>query len=288
MSPARLDAELVRRGLARSRGRAAELVADGRVSVDGTVVTKASRQVGDDDAVTVDSDGGHYVSRGAHKLLGALDDLRALGVGPQLAGARCLDAGASTGGFTQVLLERGAAHVLAVDVGHGQLHPDVASHPRVSVREGWNVRELSPAQVPEPVDLVVGDLSFISLTLVLEPLVRVTAPGGSLILLVKPQFEVGRGRTVDGVVTAPELRVEAVRAVADAVPTGARVAAVLPSRQPGSAGNVECFLWLARTDGAEEAAGDAARAAVAEAVTAAVEAGRPQLVAVERRPRRQA
>lgn len=287
MSPARLDAELVRRGLARSRGRAAELVADGRVRVAGSVVTKPSRPVTDDERLAVDGDGAEYVSRGAHKLVGALDDLRALGAGPDPRGARCLDAGASTGGFTQVLLERGASHVLAVDVGHDQLDPVVASDPRVTVHEGWNVRDLSPARVPEPVELLVADLSFISLGLVLEPLVSVVAPGGDLLLLVKPQFEVGRGRTVAGVVTSPVLRAEAVAGVADAVPATARVAAVLPSRLPGPAGNVEYFLWLSVAGSGELDAGLGADS-LRVAVEVAVRTGEPQLVPAEPGPGRPA
>lgn len=280
MTPARLDAELVRRGLARSRGRAAELIAQGRVRVAGTVATKLSRPVAEDDQLTVEDAGADYVSRGAHKLLGALDDLRALGTGPEPRGARCLDAGASTGGFTQVLLERGAAHVLAVDVGHGQLDPAVADDARVTVREGCNVRDLRPDDVPGPVDLVVADLSFISLGLVLAPLVGVVTPGGDLLLLVKPQFEVGRGRTVDGVVTAPALRADAVAAVAEAVPPAARVAAVLPSRLPGPAGNLEYFLWLAVAPSGQDAPGPAP-GAVRRAVEAAVHTGEPQLVPAE-------
>src|SRR5665647_770137 len=166
---ARLDAELVRRGLARSRGRAAALVAQGRVRVGDVVARKASQPVPEAAALSIVPDEAtEYVSRAAHKLAGALDAINALAPGAlQPAGAWCLDAGASTGGFTQVLLERGAAHVVAVDVGHDQIAPVVAADPRVTVREGVNVRRLSPQDVGGPVDLVVADLSFISLTVVL-------------------------------------------------------------------------------------------------------------------------
>ena len=247
---ARLDAELVRRGLARSRRRATELVAQGRVSVGGTVARKPSQPVRADDAVLVEPESGpEYVSRAAHKLGGALDALAALAPGAlTVSGARCLDAGASTGGFTQVLLERGAAHVLAVDVGHGQIADVVAQDARVTVREGTNVRNLTPADVGVPPNLVVGDLSFISLTLVVQVLLGLTAEGGNLLLLVKPQFELGRDRLgASGVVSSPALRQECVLAVAAAaVDAGALVRAVVPSLLSGPSGNHEFFLWLAR------------------------------------------
>lgn len=240
----RLDAELVRRGLARSRARAAELVAAGRVTVDEAVARKPSQPVPDDAALAVADDAADpgYVSRAAYKLAGALDLLG--DIGPVVDGAACLDAGASTGGFTQVLLERGARHVLAVDVGHGQMASAVAKDPRVTVREGVNVRDLDPST--GPMDLVVADLSFISLTVVLPALLTVARPGTDLLLMVKPQFEVGRARIrASGVVTSPELREEAVLAVAAAAGLhGARVRAVVPSPLPGPAGNREYFLWL--------------------------------------------
>ncbi len=271
----RLDVELVRRGLARSRTRAAELVASGRVRVGGTVARKPSQAVADDATVAVDagSDEPGFVSRGAHKLAGALDALEALGTAPRVAGALCLDAGASTGGFTQVLLARGARHVLAVDVGHGQMAPEVAQDARVTVREGVNVRALPVDS--GPVDLVVADLSFISLTLVLEPLLAVTADDGHLLLMVKPQFEVGRTRLgSSGVVNSVALREEAVDRVAAAAGTlGAGVLAVVPSTLPGPAGNREYFLWLrpaaAGTDVAQAGAEDV-RQSVRSAVHRAV------------------
>lgn len=240
----RLDAELVRRGLARSRRRAAELVADGHVRVGGRPVAKPAHPVDAGDEVTVDV-GRDWVSRGGHKLAGALEDLAALGTPLPVAGAWCLDAGASTGGFTQVLLDAGAAHVDAVDVGHDQLAPEVARDPRVRVYEGVNIRDLRPDDLDERPTVVVADLSFISLRLVLEALTAVTAPCGELLVLVKPQFEVGRERLgTDGVVLDDALRAEAVLAVARAVPDPFEVRALVPSRLPGPAGNREVFCHL--------------------------------------------
>ena len=168
----RLDQALVSRGLARSRTHAARLIAEGKVSSGGEVLAKASLQVPDDAALDVAAsaeDG--YVSRAGHKLAGALDAFPAVDV----AGKRCLDAGASTGGFTDVLLRRGAAHVVAVDVGHGQLVPEIRNDSRVSVHEGLNVRYMAAAEIGGPAALTVADLSFISLTLVVAPLAACTA-----------------------------------------------------------------------------------------------------------------
>lgn len=243
----RLDAELVRRSLARSREQARELIEAGRVRVDGSVATKAATQVDTAAAVVVsaeESDG--YVSRGAHKLIGALDAFGARGL--EVSGRRCLDAGASTGGFTQVLLQRGAAHVLAVDVGYGQLAWAVRSDPRVTAYDRTNVRELAPADLPYAPDLVVADLSFISLALVLPALVACAAPDADLLLMVKPQFEVGRDLVgAGGVVRDPGLRAAAVRRIADeAERLGLGTAGVVASPLPGPRGNVEYFLWLRR------------------------------------------
>jgi 23S rRNA (cytidine1920-2'-O)/16S rRNA (cytidine1409-2'-O)-methyltransferase len=244
----RLDAELVRRRLARSREHAGELIEQRRVTVGGAVATKAATGVTTDVAIVVASDPGRpdYVSRGGHKLAGALDVFEPAGL--VVAGRRCLDAGASTGGFTDVLLRRGAREVVAVDVGYGQLAWSLRSDDRVVVRDRVNIRELTPEVVGAPVDLVVGDLSFISLLLVLDPLVAVTRPDGDLALMVKPQFEVGKDRVgKGGVVRDPALRAEAVVAVAAAAEArgwGARMVAVSPL--PGPSGNVEFFLWLRR------------------------------------------
>lgn len=246
MTGERLDVELVRRGLARSRRRAAELVAAGLVRVGGEPVSKPSTSVPADSDVVVEGTDVDYVSRGGHKLTGALDLIAGLETDPLvIVGARCLDVGASTGGFTQVLLERGADHVLAVDVGHGQLAREVAEDPRVSVREGLNVRDLTADDVGTPPSVVVGDLSFISLTLVLPALFAVVATGADLLLLVKPQFEVGRTKLGnDGVVTSDRARADAVLTVARAASDRVVVHAVVPSPLPGPAGNREYFLWL--------------------------------------------
>lgn len=282
----RLDAELVRRGLARSRQRAADLIAAGRVEVAGTVATKPSQPVPPDADVDVrGNDRTEYVSRAAHKLVGALDAVETLAPGAvQLTGTRCLDAGASTGGFTQVLLERGAAHVVAVDVGHGQMADAVAGDPRVTSLEGVNVRGLTTAQTGGTVGVVVADLSFISLTVALPALLAVAEPAADLLVMVKPQFEVGRERLgSSGVVSSPDLREEAVRQVALAAERlGAVVHAVLPSPLPGPSGNREYFLWL--RPGAAGAGDDASGTGLRAAVRAAVREDRAVLVADEGDP----
>ncbi|MBN3930228.1 TlyA family RNA methyltransferase [Streptomyces verrucosisporus] len=243
----RLDAELVRRGLARSREHAGRLIAAGRVAVGGATATKPATQVETGAAVVVTEDAADpdYVSRGGHKLAGALEAFTPRGL--TVAGRRALDAGASTGGFTDVLLRAGAARVVAVDVGYGQLAWSLQSDERVLVRDRTNVRELTPEQIGgEPVDIVVGDLSFIPLGLVLPALARCAAPGADLVLMVKPQFEVGRERLGSGgVVRSPALRAEAVRTVAgQAAELGFGVLGVTASPLPGPSGNVEYFLWL--------------------------------------------
>jgi 23S rRNA (cytidine1920-2'-O)/16S rRNA (cytidine1409-2'-O)-methyltransferase len=241
----RLDAELVRRGLARSREQAAELIAGGRVAVGGQRALKSASQVSIDAAITVEERGDEpdYVSRGGHKLAGALAAFPELPV----AGRRCLDAGASTGGFTDVLLRAGAAHVVAADVGYGQLAWSLQTDERVTVLDRVNVRSLDPAQVAPAPDLVVADLSFISLTLVIPALVACAAPEADFLLMVKPQFEVGRDKVGGGVVRDPEVRASAVAAVAAAARTsGLGVRGVTASPLPGPSGNVEYFLWLRR------------------------------------------
>lgn len=244
----RLDAELVRRGLARSREHASELISAKRVKVAGAVATKAATGVTTDVALVVleDPDRPDYVSRGGHKLAGGLAVFEPLGL--SVAGRRCLDAGASTGGFTDVLLRHGAAEVVAVDVGYGQLAWSLQQDPRVHVHDRTNVRELTSDQIGGPVDVVVGDLSFISLLLVLDALLGVTKPDGDLALMVKPQFEVGKDRVgKGGVVRDPALRAEAVSAVAAAASErGWGTRAVTTSPLPGPSGNVEFFLWLRR------------------------------------------
>ena len=242
----RLDSELVRRGLARSREQAAELISSGKVAVAGQTASKPATQVSRDAPVTVTpaTDDPGYVSRGGHKLAGALAAFGGLVV----AGKRCLDAGASTGGFTDVLLRAGAAHVVAVDVGYGQLAWRLRTDPRVTVLDRVNIRALEPAQVAPPPEVVVADLSFISLTLVMPALVACAAPDADFALMVKPQFEVGKGRVgAGGVVRDPADRADAVRAVCDAAERlRLGVAGVTASPLPGPAGNVEYFVWLHR------------------------------------------
>jgi len=241
---ARLDAELVRRGLARSREHASDLIAAGRVRVAGQVATKPATAVEAGAALLVEQEEGErWVSRGAHKLLGALV---AFGYDP--AGRRALDAGASTGGFTDVLLRRGAAHVVAADVGYGLLAWSLRTDARVTVLERVNVRNLTLEEVGEPVDLVVADLSFIPLGLVLPALVACATQGADLLPMVKPQFEVGREALPSGgVVRDPEARASAVRRVAEqAAGLGLGVEGVVASPLPGPSGNVEYFLWLRR------------------------------------------
>jgi 23S rRNA (cytidine1920-2'-O)/16S rRNA (cytidine1409-2'-O)-methyltransferase len=245
----RLDAELVRRGLARSRDQAAELIAAGRVTVRGDAAAKPATQVTRDAPITIAEGGADpgYVSRGGHKLAGALGAFPSLAV----AGRACLDAGASTGGFTDVLLRAGAAHVTAADVGYGQLAWSLRTDQRVTVLDRVNVRSLRPEQVAGPgglPDLVVADLSFISLALVLPALAACAADNADFVLLVKPQFEVGKGRVgAGGVVRDAGLRAEAVTAVCDAAAgLGLGVLGVTASPLPGPAGNVEYFVWLRR------------------------------------------
>jgi 23S rRNA (cytidine1920-2'-O)/16S rRNA (cytidine1409-2'-O)-methyltransferase len=244
----RLDAELVRRGLARSREHAVALIAEGRVAVSGRAASKPATGV---DAATplvvrTDPDEPTWVSRGAHKLLGALDAFPV-----PVEGRRALDAGASTGGFTEVLLRRGAAEVVAVDVGYGELAWSLRTDERVTVLERTNVRALTAEQIGGPVDLVVADLSFISLRLVLPALTAAARHGADLLPMVKPQFEVGRERLgAGGVVRDPAHRADAVRSVADAAAAlGWGTAGVVASPLPGPAGNVEFFLWLRRDAG---------------------------------------
>jgi 23S rRNA (cytidine1920-2'-O)/16S rRNA (cytidine1409-2'-O)-methyltransferase len=239
----RLDRELVRRGIARSRGQAQTMISAGQVLVDGLVVERTDERVTASAAIEAPVD--HYVSRAAHKLIGALDDLRL-----SVAG-RALDAGASTGGFTQVLLERGCEQVIAVDVGSGQLAAELRSDPRVRLLERTNLRDLGLDHLGGvPVDLVVADVSFISLTLLIGPLIAITRDDGWLLLLVKPQFEVGRellGK--DGVVRTPAHHLLAIsNVIKSAGEHGWRCVAAAPSRLPGASGNREFFVLMRRTE----------------------------------------
>lgn len=246
----RLDSAVAARGLARSRTHAAQLIAEGLVSIDGVPVVKASSPVADHQSVTV-AGADHYVSRAAHKLIAALDSF-----GVTVEGRLALDVGASTGGFTQVLLERGARQVIALDVGHGQLAESVRVDPRVIVLEGVNARyldvdELAAASgVTDRADLVVADLSFISLTTVLPALVPVAGVGADFVLLVKPQFEVGRTGIREGIVRDAALREDAVTGVLwSAWDLGLRTAGVMRSPIAGGAGNVEYLVHVSAAAG---------------------------------------
>ena len=241
----RLDAALAARGLARSRTHAATLIAQGLVSVDGRQVVKASHRVGEAAEISVAASD-HYVGRAAHKLVAALD-----GFGIAVQDRLALDMGASTGGFTQVLRERGARRVLAVDVGHGQLAASLREDPDVVNVEGFNVRHMTPDSLAEatgerePPSVIVGDLSFISLELVLPAVAAVAAPGADVVLLVKPQFEVGRTAVRGGLVTDPATRADAVaRVVWSAWDAGLGMCGLLPSPILGSHGNSEYLVRL--------------------------------------------
>ncbi|MGK9146744.1 TlyA family RNA methyltransferase [Plantibacter flavus] len=246
----RLDAALAARGLARSRTHAAQLIADGLVTVDGTAVVKPALKVAERSRLVV-AGADHYVSRAAHKLIAALDAFPV-----DITGALVLDAGASTGGFTQVLLERGARQVIALDVGHDQLVAQLRDDRRVSVVEGCNVRSLTAAQlatltgIDERPSVVVGDLSFISLTHVLTALVATAAEGAEFVLLIKPQFEVGRGGVKEGVVKNAALRADAINAVLWAAwDLGLGTAGLIPSPIVGTHGNHEYVVWISAAHG---------------------------------------
>ncbi len=236
----RLDAELVRRELTTSRTEAQALIAANRVLVNGSVADKPARQVAPGDALVIEGPPARFVGRGAEKLDHALDvfDL-------DVHGCRALDVGASTGGFTDCLLQRGAAHVVALDVGHGQLHERLRSDPRVTNLERHNVRHADVEQIEGRVDVVVGDLSFISLQLVIPRLIELCQPGSHMVLLVKPQFEAGR-QEVDrgrGIITDPAIH-ERVRAeIEDAlVAAGCTVLGWTDSPITGADGNVEFLV----------------------------------------------
>lgn len=240
---ARLDVALVARGLSRSRQTAGEAIRDGRVSINGSVVAKPATKVALSDLVEVAAaEGEHFVSRAAHKLAGALDAMKI-----DVAGKRCTDVGASTGGFTQVLLERGARHVTAIDVGTDQLVHALREHPKVTSLEGTHVGRDDLSEVPTA-ELVVADLSFISLCHVMHQLALLLAAGGDLLPMVKPQFEVGRSHLgKGGVVSDPVLHREAVaQVVAAAGEQGLHPQRIVTSPLPGPAGNVEFFVHLRR------------------------------------------
>lgn len=244
-SGGRLDAELVRRGLARSRALAVTAIDEGRVAIDGRTALKASVRVGPDAVLTLDGDD-RWVSRSAGKLDAALDAFPLV-----VDGRLALDVGASTGGFTQVLLERGAREVIALDVGHGQLVPSIRSDERVRVVEGVNARSLTATELAETSgtsdrpELVVADVSFIGLALVLPALVETVGLAADYVLLVKPQFEVGRGGIREGVVRDRAARHDAVTSVMWAAwDLGLPTSGVISSPVVGTNGNQEYLVWL--------------------------------------------
>jgi 23S rRNA (cytidine1920-2'-O)/16S rRNA (cytidine1409-2'-O)-methyltransferase len=236
----RLDQALVARGLVPTRARARDAIVRGHVRVAGRVADKPSLSVAPDDGLAIDDPAGRYVSRAALKLLEGLDHF-----GYSVEGRTALDLGASTGGFTQVLLEKGAARVHAFDVGHGQLHADLASDPRVTVQEGLNVRDLVAADLVAPVDAIVSDVSFISLKLALPPALSLAEPGSWGIFLVKPQFEVGRaGVGKGGIVRDEALATAAVNEIARWISEeqGWQVDGLVPAPISGGDGNLEYLL----------------------------------------------
>jgi 23S rRNA (cytidine1920-2'-O)/16S rRNA (cytidine1409-2'-O)-methyltransferase len=250
MTAARLDAALAERGLVRSRTVAAKVIADGLVTVDGVPVVKPSHKVGDDQVLAV-APTDHYVSRGAHKLIAALDSFEV-----PVAGRVALDAGASTGGFSQVLLERGAERVIAVDVGHGQLAVSLVFEPRLTLVEGFNLRYATAESIaaasgiPDRPSLVVADLSFISLTTVLPALIATAEPDADFVLLIKPQFEVGRSGIREGIVHDPARRADAISGVLWAGwDNGLGVNGLIASPIAGGAGNHEYLCWLTSARG---------------------------------------
>lgn len=261
----RLDAELVRRKIARSREQAQTWIKEGRVEVGGFAASKPATVVEPEVSIRVNLDDvDDWASRGAHKLLGALEAFPDLDV----EGKRALDAGASTGGFTDVLLKHGAAEVVAVDVGYGQLVWRLQNDARVTVLDRTNIRNLTPDMMGGPADVMVGDLSFISLELVLPAIVECMTDGAVLLPMVKPQFEVGKDRLGSGgVVRSPELREEVTLDVARfAQDLGLSVRGVAASPLPGPSGNVEYFLRLVKDAGATALDDDTLAAAVHHAV----------------------
>jgi 23S rRNA (cytidine1920-2'-O)/16S rRNA (cytidine1409-2'-O)-methyltransferase len=242
--PRRLDLALVDRGLAPTRARARDAILRGHVSVDGHRASRPALMIAQDAAIVLDDPAAPYVSRGALKLAAALDAF-----GFDCRGATALDLGASTGGFTQVLLERGARRVHAVDVGHGQLDPTLAADPRVVAREGVNARELTPDDLGEAPDAIVADLSFISLRLALPPALGLATPGAWGVFLVKPQFEVGRDLVgKGGIVRDAAAAAGAADAIAAWLETDMawRVAGILPSPIAGGDGNREYLVGARR------------------------------------------
>ncbi|MDO4928563.1 MAG: TlyA family RNA methyltransferase [Corynebacterium sp.] len=246
----RLDAELVRRKIARSREQATSLIKEGCVQINGMQALKPATQVDADASIKITSQQEDWASRGAHKLLGALEAFEPQGL--QIAGRKAMDAGASTGGFTDVLLRRDAREIVSIDVGYGQLIWRLQNDPRVRVLDRTNIRYLTPELIGEPCELMVGDLSFISLKLTLPAIVACMAEGADLLPMVKPQFEVGKDRIGSGgVVRDPAQRIAVCVEIAEfAQELGLELRSVVASPLPGPSGNVEYFLWLRKPAGA--------------------------------------
>jgi 23S rRNA (cytidine1920-2'-O)/16S rRNA (cytidine1409-2'-O)-methyltransferase len=249
----RLDLALVERGLARSRNHAASLIDSDRILINGKAARKASQPV-EDDAQIVALEAIDYVSRAGHKLAKALDKFAEI----DLVGKTALDVGASTGGFTDVMLRRGVERVFAIDVGHDQMVQELVDNPRVISIEGFNARDLTLATLSQlsrvaekdiRIDVVVGDLSFISLTLVMKQMLAV-APNAEFVLLVKPQFEVGKqSLSAHGLVTDHRLRAGAIKQVADeAASLGMGIRGLERSELPGTHGNIEYVLWISANE----------------------------------------
>lgn len=239
----RLDVALVERGIVDSRSKAQRLIGNGKVQVNGVAAVKSSIKVSDDDVIDADL-GDDYVSRGAYKLVGAFERFAPVGL-VSAQGLDCLDIGASTGGFCDVLLRRGAAHVIALDVGHGQLDPRIAGNDRIIEMSGVNIRDVEAGDLPCKPEMIVSDVSFISLTYVIPVITRIAAPGAQIVLLVKPQFEVGKGNLgKNGIVESEALRKQALGTVVTcAKANGLDVRATAVSPIEGTHGNIEYLLY---------------------------------------------
>lgn len=264
-----MDVEMVRRGLAESRSEAALAIRSGRVVVSGTAAMKAGTLVRSEEPITLSAPPRRYVSRGGEKLEAALERFAI-----EVKGLRALDAGASTGGFTDCLLVRGAGHVVAVDVGYGQLDWRLREDPRVTALERVNVRELQADALPYAPDLIVADLSFISLRLVIPALVRCATEDAVFVLLVKPQFEAGKGEVGGGVVRDPDVWRRVLTQVAEACRREAlTVAGAMASPLTGPAGNVEFFVHARRGEEGSSREAGAGPEAFVPALEAAIEEG---------------
>jgi len=284
MPKQRLDIALVERNLARSRTIAAQLIAAGKVAINNKVATKASQLVDDITEIVVTAEP-IAASRAAHKLSGALAALNEAGILPEIRSSKALDIGASTGGFTEVLLKNGAAKVIALDVGHNQLIPELRADERVITIEGVNARYLTSDQLPYAPDIITADLSFISLTFIFPVLPKIAQPNAAAILLIKPQFEVGKEQLgKGGLVRDPNLIAQTlIKVLEKAVANGLEPIAVIPSPITGENGNREFFLYAKISPGApfnSEVLSNAAQAAVGWASTDSTQPTNPPVIAL--------